>query len=99
MAEIITKDIFFNDDLVIINGDLALFDSDEVHVENIIKSNKGFFFENPLLGVNIVKELNGSTSSQELKQTIRRQLVLDNYSVQIIEVKEGTVKINAKRLK
>ena len=99
MAEIITKDILFNEDLVISNGDLVLFDSDEVHVENIIKSNKGFFFEVPLLGVNIVNQLNSPTSSQDLKQNIRRQLVFDNFAVQLIEVKEGVININAKRLK
>ncbi|QHB38608.1 hypothetical protein pippi81_gp044 [Flavobacterium phage vB_FspM_pippi8-1] len=99
MAEIITKDIKFEEDIVIVNGDFLLFNSDEVHIENILKANKGFFFENPLVGLGIIRELNGSKTIQELKQDIRRQLVLDNFSVQLVEIKEGEININAKRLK
>jgi len=99
MAEIITKDIKFEDDIVIENGDFAVFESDEVHIENILKANRGFFFETPLIGLGIVKEINGSKSIQELKQDVRRQLVLDNFSVQVVEISEGKININAKRLK
>lgn len=99
MAEIITKDIKFEDDIVIVNGDFAVFESDEMHIENILKANRGFFFETPLIGLGIVKEINGSKSIQELKQDVRRQLVLDNFGVQVVEITEGEININAKRLK
>lgn len=85
-------------DLNIKNGDFALAESDQVHIEHILKSNKGFFFETPLLGVGIIQELNGSKTRQELKQTIRRQLVLDNYSVKEISISEDfKIGINAVR--
>jgi len=99
MADIVTKDVKFEEDIVIVNGDFAIFDSDEVHIENILKANKGYFFETPLIGLSIVKEINGSKSIQELKQDVRRQLVLDNFSVQVVEIAEGKININAKRLK
>jgi hypothetical protein len=76
------KDIKFIEDIVIVNGDFQLFESDDTHIENILKANKGFFFETPLIGVGIINELKGSKSSQELKQDIRRQLVYDNFGVQ-----------------
>lgn len=93
------KDINFAEDLVIFNGDFQLVESDDIHIENILKSNKGYFFETPLIGVGIISELKGSKSSQELKQDIRRQLVLDNFGVQKIELTEEGININAQRLK
>ena len=99
MADIITKDISFDDDIVISNGDFLLFDSEEVHIENILKANRGYFFETPLIGYGIIKEINGSKSIQEQKQDIRRQLTLDNYNVQLVKIEGSNISINAKRLK
>lgn len=87
-----------DNDLVIRNGDFSLKESDQLHIEHILKSNKGYWFENPLLGVGLINELNGSKSSQELKQTIRRQLVLDNYSVKSVSISQDfKIEINAIR--
>lgn len=99
MADLITRDIEFDEDLVIVNGDFSIFESDEAHIENILKANKGYFFEHPLVGLGIIKELKGSKTTQELKQDIRRQLTLDNYNVQIVEIKDNNISINAKRIK
>ena len=98
MKENSVKDIKFTDDLDILNGDFALEESEEVHVENIIRANKGYFFETPLLGVGIIKELNGQASSQDLKQNIRRQLILDDYNVKSITIKDGEINIDANRI-
>ena len=85
-------------DLSIKNGDFEIHESDSLHIEHILISNKGYWFETPLLGVGIINELNGSRSSQELKQNIRRQLVLDNFSVKKISVSlDGKIDINAVR--
>jgi hypothetical protein len=75
-------------DLEIKGGDFQLVESDQVHIEHILKSNKGYYFETPLLGVGIINEVNGPKTRQELKQTIRRQLVLDNYSVKEVNINE-----------
>ena len=94
------KDIRLNDDgdVLIKNGDFALGESDEVHIEHIVRANKGFYFDNPFIGVGIIDEINGSTTRQELKQNIRRQLVLDNYSVKKVDVSENyEININAER--
>lgn len=85
-------------DLAIVRGDFATIESDQVHIEHILLSNKGYWFEYPLLGVGIIDEQNGSRSRQELKQNIRRQLVFDNFSVKKIDItQENQIDINAVR--
>lgn len=85
-------------DLDITRGDFPIVESDQVHIEHILLSNKGYFFENPLLGVGIINEINGATSRQVLKQSIRRQLVLDNYTVKKVDISEDyKIDINAIR--
>lgn len=94
------KDIRLDDDgdAAIVRGDFAVIDSDQTHIEHILISNKGYWFENPLLGVGIIDEQNGSRTRQELKQNIRRQLVLDNFSVKKIDISQANeIDINAIR--
>jgi glycogen debranching enzyme len=87
-----------DNDLDIVRGDFKLSESDQIHIEHILLSNKGFWFENPLLGVGIIDEINGATSKQQLKQHIRRQLVLDNYTVNKISISENyEIDVNAIR--
>lgn len=87
-----------NGDAAIVRGDFALVESDQTHIEHILISNKGFWFENPLLGVGIIDEQNGSRTRQELKQNIRRQLVYDNFAVKKIAIsQDGEIDINAIR--
>ena len=94
------KDFKLNDegDIEIRKGDFFLQESDEVHIEHIIKSNKGYFFEFPLLGVGIIEQIKSSTPRQELKQNIRRQLIYDNFSVKKITLSNDyEIDINAVR--
>ncbi len=94
------KDIKLNDDgdLFIENGDFLAVESDQTHIEHILISNKGYWFEHPLLGVGIINEQNGSRSRQELKQNIRRQLVYDNFAVKKIAISQNNeIDINALR--
>lgn len=85
-------------DLEITRGDFPVIESDQVHINHILISNKGYWFDNPLLGVGIIDEINGATPRQALKQNIRRQLVLDNYNVQNIAISSDyEIDINAVR--
>lgn len=87
-----------NEDVKITRGDFDLFESDQMHIEHILRSNKGYWFEFPLLGVGIISEQNGSKSRQQLKQDIRRQLVYDNYSIRELNIsRENEININAVR--
>lgn len=89
------KDIRLDDsnDVIIDNGDFELTFSDQIHIEHIIRSNKGYWLETPLLGVGIIDELNSSNSRQRLKQDIRRQLVLDNFNVKEVSI-TGSMEID-----
>ena len=87
-----------NGDAAIVRGDFSMVDSDQIHIEHILLSNKGYWFENPLLGVGIIDEQNGSRTRQELKQNIRRQLVFDNFAVKKIDIsQDNEIDINAVR--
>lgn len=90
--------LFENDDLVIINGDLLVGESDQMHIEHIVRAEKGHFRQFPLLGVGIRKELSGDINPHELKQDIKTQLIGDNYSVkQIIVPPDFKISVNAVR--
>jgi hypothetical protein len=94
------KDLNLTDlgDLEIIGGDFNLKESDQTHIEHLLISNKGNWFESPLIGVGLIDELKGSKTNQELKQDIRRQLTLDNFSVKRVDFSEnGEININANR--
>lgn len=94
------KDIRLTDDgdLAVIKGDFSVTDSDQLHIEHILKSNRGYWFEHPLLGVGIIDEQKGARTRQSLKQTIRRQLVLDNFAVKKVAIsQDNIIDINAVR--
>ncbi len=101
MADLKVKDIRLNDeqDLDINGGDFSLMESDDRHIEDIFSANTGYFFETPLIGLNLIQKLKGSSLGQGFKQAVRRQLVLDNFSVERLTINEGKININAKRLK
>lgn len=78
-----------NNDLQIANGDFVIDYSDEVHVENILKSSKGEWKQYPLLGVALYKKIFMPTSELQLvslKKNIKIQLEYDNYRVKKIDV-------------
>jgi len=93
------KDILFeSDDLVIIGGDLKVEESDQMHIEHIIRADKGHFRQHPLLGVGIRKNQNGTINPNQLKQDIKIQLIGDNYAVkQIVVTDDFKVSVNALR--
>jgi phage baseplate assembly protein W len=92
------KDILLeNNDLLIINGDFVLADSEEQHIRDIIQANKGEFRENPLMGAGIQNYINAPGNNLEaFKGAVRKSLMLDNYSINSlsIEAKDGGVVIN-----
>lgn len=94
------RDIRLDDDgdVKIDAGDFDIVDSDQIHIEHILISNQGYWFEHLLLGVGIIDEIKSSNSRQELKQNIRRQLVFDNFAVREINIQgDATIDIDALR--
>ncbi len=94
------KDILLDTDgdLQIRNNDLYVNESDQQHVEHILRANKGHYRQYPLVGIAVDQNLNGSINPQELKQEIKLQLIADNYTVKQIKIDEDfEISINAKR--
>ena len=83
------KDILFETDIKITDGDLDVGDSDAQHIEHILKTRPGEFYQFPTLGVGVDDNLHGNINKSTLKQTIRKNLELDNYRVNKIEVAGG----------
>ena len=97
-----TDIILENDDIVIKNGDIKVGLSDAQHVEHIMRSSKGQYYQHPLVGVGIYGWINSKLPNQELRQNIKTQLESDNYRVTDIEfeTEDGfSVTVDAKRLK
>jgi len=87
------KDIALNEnnDIIIKGGDFLIDYSDEVHVEQILKSAKGSWKQYPLLGVHLIKKTNMPTSETKLvalKKEMKIQLEYDNYRVNKIIVSD-----------
>ncbi len=98
MAEAVKDILFESDDLVIIGGDLKVNESDQMHIEHIIRADKGQFRQHPLLGVGIRNNQNGTISQSQLKQDIKIQLIGDNYAIkQILITEDFKISVNAIR--
>lgn len=73
-------------DLIFINGDIKINESDTQHVEHILITDKGQFRQFPLIGVGVARYYHGSVNKQELKQSVKLQLESDGYNVRQIFV-------------
>jgi len=94
-----TTDLIFSEnELLIVDGDLFVGESDQQHIQHIMIADKGQFRQWPLIGVGIRRQLNGSINSTDLKQEIRTQLKSDNFTVKRIDVtSDFEITIDAKR--
>lgn len=101
MAEV--QDIEIIDDIAIVDGDLKLVDSDQQHIEHILRANPGHFYQWPTLGVGADQNKLASISPQVIKQQIKQNLESDNFRVNKVEVlgviDDFTINIDAIRLK
>ena len=96
------KDLIVDEtgDLIIVNGDVKIDESDTQHVDHIVVADKGQFRQFPLIGVGILRMVNGSPNPQELKQQIKLQLESDGYNVRQITIDPNdmlSINIDAER--
>jgi hypothetical protein len=83
------KDIqVVNDEVQIKNGDFYVNDSDQQHVEHILKANPGQFYQHPLIGVGVFRYTNASVNPSAVKQRIKLHLKSDNYRIDKLVVKQ-----------
>ena len=84
-------------DLIIVNGDISVLESDSQHIDHIITADKGHFRQFPLVGVGIVNFLSSSSSEQEIRQLIKLQLEADGFAVRQIKISGSNIEIDAER--
>lgn len=68
-------------DLLIRDGDFAVGESDDQHIEDIITAFPGWWKQFPLLGVGIFQNIKSSQNPQDLERSIKINLQSDGYDV------------------
>lgn len=69
-----------NNDLVIEDNDIVLAESDNQHIADTINANPGWWKENFLDGVSIMKYRKGKDIQQELARSMKLQFQSDGYN-------------------
>lgn len=88
------------EDLEIRQGDFFVNDSDQQHIQHILKAKPGQFYQYPFVGLGVVDFRGASLNPQRLKQLIKIQLKADNYTPTVVDVSpDFIVNIDAERLK
>jgi len=90
------KDLLFNDDIEIKNGDFLVGESDNQHVKHILTASKGEYKSSPELGVGIEKML-ATEEPMEFLIESKKNLEYDGMKVNNISfTQQGTINIDAK---
>lgn len=79
-----------DNDLVIIDGDFAIAESDQQHVADTINAYAGWWKENPTDGVGIMLYQNSSLGLQKLARKVKIELEKDGYKVKNPIIEFGT---------
>jgi hypothetical protein len=90
------KDLLFNDDIEIKNGDFAIGEIDNQHVKHILIASKGEYKLSPELGVGIDRML-ATEKPMEFLIEAKKNLEYDGMKVNNISFTEnGTINVDAK---
>lgn len=93
-----SRDIaLYGNDLLIINGDIAISESDVQHVTDTINAFPGWWKQYPADGVGLFAFLNSAGQEAALAQDIKLQLQSDGYQVSypsVVVDDSGTFTIN-----
>lgn len=80
-----TQDIQLNSlsgDLLIVNGELVIGNSETQNIHDIVNDNNGEWKEHPTLGVGLLYYLNSNIDETSLNQVISTQLQNDGFNTQ-----------------
>ncbi len=95
-----TTDIVLQEnDLAFFQGDFRLGDSDAQHIEHLLSAEKGNYAQFPTVGVGIGQYQNGTATSDQISREIRLELQRDGYQVAAVEVRDGSIHLDAKRVR
>ena len=79
----VRTDIQLTDDneLVFLNGDLAIGESDQQHIKDTINASPGWWKEFPTDGVDVIRYQNAAGENEKLARKIKIELEKDGYKV------------------
>jgi len=91
------KDVLVDSDgdLLIVDGDLVIGDSDEQNQRHLILASKGEYKRNPEIGGDLLNLLDEDNPKKAVTE-IKKQLEYDGAKVNNITYKEGKLDIDAK---
>lgn len=102
LDDVLVEDVpnSIKEDLIIENGDFKIFNSDQQHIQHILKASAGQYYQHPLVGLGIAFYRSASLTPQRLRQLIKTQLKADDYKSKVIEISSDfVVNIDAERIK
>ena len=73
-------------------------ESDDQHIQDIMRFEPGEMKYDVLMGVGIEKQINGVTNDGALRKLITLQLEADNYRVSELKIEGELIDINAERI-
>jgi hypothetical protein len=79
-----------------ITGDWMEGDSDAQHIKDILELEPGELFYDVLMGVGIVKSLNGPANAN-IEKTVQMQLAADGYRLTQLDIDNGIINVDAER--
>ncbi|SHJ76223.1 hypothetical protein SAMN02745146_0102 [Hymenobacter daecheongensis DSM 21074] len=94
------KDILLDeeDDLLIVNGDLVIGDSEEQEVGLILRTNQGDWRQSPLTGFGVARRTRTEISRTQFERDLSTQLLMDGFDdCDVTLTEEGQLSIKAKR--
>lgn len=81
-------------DLVCVNGDFYIGQSDQQHIEDILGFQQGEVKEFPLIGFGTINYINRIISEDEFKRDLKLQLNYDDYTNAKINTSKGIEYLN-----
>jgi hypothetical protein len=83
-----------NGELAFANGDFAIGQSDQQHVEDILDLQPGELKEFPLAGFGAINYIKKTITADEFKRDLKIQLNYDGYDNATIDTSKGIEKLN-----
>jgi hypothetical protein len=86
-----------DNDLKISNGDFVFGESDQQHIELILKTNPNDWKESPIVGAALVKSVAGNLTGF-VKRKVTVQLEADGYALDTITENENGINVTARTI-
>lgn len=93
------KDILLDEtgDLLIVNGDFVIGDSNNQEIEGLLVDVKGEVKEHPMVGADIKRLLKSREGETAALKEIKIQLQNDGFTSSQVEISQNDINVSAKR--